>query len=90
MSQNSADNSMPFGRRNYIFLMLGVLLILLGYFLMSTEEFIDATEFSLSLHVSPPLIILGFAVCVYATIINPAGKGGTDIDEEETKDTGGV
>jgi hypothetical protein len=35
---------------------------------MSTEGFIDATQFSLSLYVSPVLIIGGFVWIIYAIL----------------------
>lgn len=64
----SAPSDFPLTRKNYILLALGAFLILLGFVLMSTEGFIDATEFSLSLYVSPVLIIGGFAEIIYAIL----------------------
>lgn len=72
MSQDAQNQNMPFGKKNYLFLIIGVVLIILGYFLMSREDFIDATQFSLALHIAPPAIILGFVVCIYAIMINPS------------------
>lgn len=81
MSQDSQNQNMPFGKKNYIFLIAGVVLIVFGYFLMSREDFIDATQFSLALHVAPPAIILGFVVCIYAIMINPAKTNDTNAQD---------
>ena len=59
---------LPFTRKNYILLAIGAGLIFLGFLLMATESYIDATQFSLSLHVSPFLIIGGFAEIIYAIL----------------------
>lgn len=58
----------PFKRNNIFIILGGVFLIVLGYLLMSTEDFIDAREFSLSLDVSPILIILGHVVVAVGII----------------------
>ncbi len=53
---------LPFKKTNIFIILAGVFLIFLGYFLMSLEDFVDATEFSMSLYVSPVLIIAGHVV----------------------------
>lgn len=58
----------PLRNLNVIIILAGLALIILGYVLMSTEGFIDAKEFSLSLYVSPPLIVIGHAVIVWGII----------------------
>lgn len=75
---------MPFGKKNYIFLLIGIVVIFLGYFLMAQEGFIDATEFSLALYVSPPVIIAGFVICIYAVLINPASGSGDPEGDDGT------
>lgn len=71
----------PLQRKNYILLAIGVFMIFLGFVLMATEGFIDATEFSLSLYVSPFLIIGGFAEIIYALLV----KGKTEASDSEPK-----
>jgi len=71
----------PLKRKNYILLSIGIFLIFLGFVLMATEDFIDATEFSLSLYVSPILIIGGFAEIIYAIL----AKDKNAIEETDTK-----
>ncbi|MEY3444908.1 MAG: hypothetical protein RLZZ519_3189 [Bacteroidota bacterium] len=58
----------PLKNLNILIIVGGLFLIALGYLLMSTEKFIDATEFSLSLYVSPPLIMLGHAVIIWGIV----------------------
>jgi len=64
-----ANAGFPLTRKNYILLAIGTALIFLGFILMATEDFIDATQFSLSLYVSPFLIIGGFIEIIYAILV---------------------
>lgn len=66
--QNQPQNQLPFKPKNYKLMAIGVVLILLGFILMSTEGFIDSKQFSLSLYVCPFLIIGGFAEIIYAIL----------------------
>lgn len=59
---------LPFKSKNIYIMLGGIAAIVLGYLLMATEDFIDATEFSLSLYVSPVLIILGHVVVAWGII----------------------
>lgn len=61
-----APVQMPFTRMNYIFLLIGVGIIALGFVLMSVDPFIDATQFSISLYVAPPVVVFGFMSVIYA------------------------
>lgn len=69
----------PFKKNNILIILAGVFLIVLGYLLMATENFIDASEFSLSLNVSPILIILGHVVVAVGIIFRT--KKSTDADD---------
>jgi hypothetical protein len=66
----------PLKNLNIYIIIGGLFLIILGYVLMSTENFIDAREFSLSLYVSPPLIIAGHVVIAWG-ILARSKKGGS-------------
>jgi hypothetical protein len=57
---------MPFTRMNYIFLAIGVGIIALGFFLMSSKDYVDATQFSVALYIAPPVVIFGFLSIIYA------------------------
>ncbi|MEM8897597.1 MAG: DUF3098 domain-containing protein, partial [Bacteroidota bacterium] len=63
---------LPFQRMNYILLIVGVLIIGLGFFLMSLDEFVDATQFSVSLYIAPIVVIAGFLEIIYAIMYKPA------------------
>lgn len=67
----SDESQMPFGTKNYIGTFIGLFLVVFGFYLMVGEKFIDANEFSNSLYVAPPVIVIGFAVIVYSIIMNP-------------------
>ena len=63
------DNSiLPFGKRNYIIVGIGILMCVLGYYLISTENFIDAREFSVALYIAPPIIVAGLVVVGYGIL----------------------
>ncbi len=66
------DVVLPFQRMNYILLIVGVLIIGLGFFLMSLDEFVDATQFSVSLYIAPIVVIAGFLEIIYAIMYKPA------------------
>jgi hypothetical protein len=65
----SDQEAMPFQRKNYRLLILGSLLLILGYALLQApSHFVDAREFSLALYVAPVVITGGFGVLLYAII----------------------
>ncbi len=70
-AQQPKSDGLPFGKQNYILLGIGVALIALGFFLMSLDEFVDATQFSISLHIAPWLVVGGFVEIVYAIMYQP-------------------
>jgi hypothetical protein len=65
---------MPFTRMNYLLMIGGVAIIALGFILMSFDPFIDATEFSISLYVAPPIVIFGFMSIIYAIMYKDPSK----------------
>lgn len=67
MSENK--DQLPFGKKNFLWILIGAGLIALGYFLMATENFVDANEFSLALYVCPVMIIAGHVVVIYGILI---------------------
>jgi hypothetical protein len=60
---------LPLKTQNLLLILLGSVIIGIGYLLMSTEKFVDATEFSLSLHVSPVLFVIGHVVVVIGILM---------------------
>ena len=77
----------PLKNLNIFIILGGIFLIALGYILMSTENFIDAKEFSLSLYVSPPLIIIGHFVVAWGIIAGFRKPGATPSNEKFEKAT---
>ncbi len=67
------DRPMVFGRRNYSWLIGGVLVLFLGYYLLSIEPFKDAQEFSIALYVAPWVIMLGYAIVIWAVMLRSNG-----------------
>lgn len=63
---------LPFTKMNYILLIVGVVIILAGFVLMSTGEFVDATEFSVPLYIAPILVVGGFVEIIYAIMYRPS------------------
>ena len=62
---------LPFGRQNYLLLLLGVGIIALGFFLMSLDDFVDAEQFSISLYIAPVVVVAGFFEIIYAIMYRP-------------------
>ncbi len=73
-SVSDSEVQLPFTRMNYILLLVGIGLIALGFMLMSLDDFIDATEFSISLYIAPPIVVLGFLEIIYAIMYRPKEK----------------
>lgn len=64
-SRKNTD-TLPFTRKNYLLLLLGIGIIALGFFLMSLEPFIDATKFSIALYIAPIVVVGGFVEIIFA------------------------
>ena len=66
-----------FGRRNYKFMFIGISIITLGFLLMSGGGNDDPNVFNEEIYnfrrirLAPALVIIGFAVEVYAILTNP-------------------
>lgn len=70
-SQMDTPAHLPFERMNYILLVVGVLMIGFGFFLMSLDGFVDATQFSVSLYIAPVVVVAGFLEIIYAIMYKP-------------------
>ena len=60
-----------FQRRNYLLLLLGVGLIVLGYVLMRVDNQIDGF---ISLYIAPLLLLGGYLEIIYAILARPGDK----------------
>ena len=66
-SELSASDALPFGKGNYTIMLIGIALILLGFFIMT----LDKEEFGfgfLGLTLGPAIAFIGFMVEFYAIL----------------------
>ena len=73
--------ALPFGRMNYILLIVGVAVIGFGFILMSMDDFIDATQFSVSLYIAPIIVVAGFLEIIYAIMYKSKSDTETTVDQ---------
>jgi hypothetical protein len=75
MQKNSTDNTLVFGKRNYIILIAGLLFMIVGYVLMSGGGSEDPNVFNPEIfnfqriRLAPLLIILGFVIQLFAIFL---------------------
>jgi len=68
------------GRRNYIWMLIGLGFIALGFVLMAgggsevPEEFNEEIYNFRRIRVAPTLVLIGFAIQVYAILVSPKKK----------------
>ncbi|MFN3345945.1 MAG: DUF3098 domain-containing protein [Chloroherpetonaceae bacterium] len=67
-AKREALYGLPLQKENYLFIAIGIAVILLGYLLIGIEHDVDGF---LSLNVSPILIIGGFIWIIYAILYKP-------------------
>lgn len=63
-----------FGRRNYVLLLIGVAVIVVGYVMMRLENEVDGV---ISLYIAPLLILAGYLEVIYAIIVRPDEESDT-------------
>lgn len=69
-----------FGRKNYKFMVIGIAFIVLGFILMSGGGSDDPTIFNPEIYnwrrirLAPALVLIGFAIEVYAILLKPESK----------------
>ena len=72
-----SKKQLAFGRRNYKFMFIGIAIIALGFLLMSGGGSDDPNVFNEEIYnfrrirLAPALVIIGFAVEVYAILTKP-------------------
>ncbi|PIP53887.1 MAG: hypothetical protein COX07_08325 [Bacteroidetes bacterium CG23_combo_of_CG06-09_8_20_14_all_32_9] len=77
MLKKENNNVSVLGKRNYILLSIGFILVVIGYILMSGGKSPDPKIFSEELFtttritVAPVLVLLGFAIDVFALVLKP-------------------
>jgi len=76
----SFNTGFVFGKKNYTFMFIGIAVIVLGFILMSgggsedPNEFNDAIYNFQRIRLAPALVLIGFAIEVYAILLNPNKK----------------
>ena len=76
-NQNLKNKTFLFERRNYIFMILGLLIITLGFILMSGGGSDDPNFFNEGMYnfrrirLAPTLVLIGFGIEVYAILLKP-------------------
>ena len=69
-----------FGKKNYLFMLIGIGLIALGFILMSGGGSDDPNVFNPAIYnfqrirLAPTLVLIGFGIEVYAILLNPNKK----------------
>lgn len=77
---NKPEQNFIFGKKNYTFMFIGLGVIALGFILMSgggsedPNQFNDAIYNFRRIRLAPTLVLLGFAIEVYAILLNPHKK----------------
>lgn len=66
---NTSTSSYVFGKQNYQLMIIGLVIIALGFVLMSGAEDIFST---MKMTVAPIVVVFGFAFEVYAILKKPA------------------
>ena len=72
-----SKKQLAFGRRNYKFMFIGIAIIAIGFLLMSGGGSDDPNVFNEEIYnfrrirLAPTLVIIGFAVEVYAILTKP-------------------
>ena len=73
--KNSED--FIFGKKNYQVMLIGIIFIIVGYILMSGGGSDDPNVFNPEIYnfrrirLAPTLVLIGFAIQVYAILLNP-------------------
>ena len=83
MASGSEKNQIPFTKKNYFVMAGGVALIAFGYYLMTGEKFVDATQFSVSLYVSPFLIIAGLIMVGAGIMVRSKNDSPSDDQQKQ-------
>jgi len=74
------DLNFVFGKRNYMFMFIGLAVIALGFILMSGGGSDDPKVFNPAIYnfqrirLAPALVLIGFGIEVYAILLNPNKK----------------
>lgn len=66
-------NKLPFGKRNYQLMLLGIAVLVIGFVTMTLESARHGFGF-LGLTLGPVIVMLGFIIEIFAILYNPKEK----------------
>jgi uncharacterized membrane protein HdeD (DUF308 family) len=69
-SKTSSDNKLPFGKKNYRWMIIGVITLILGFIIMSLDSEVHGFGF-MGLTLGPIVVMAGFIIEIYAILIKP-------------------
>lgn len=75
--QDSDKNKMPFGRDNYVWVLIGIAFLIIGFLLMigggsdDPDVFNEAIFSFRRLTLAPILVLIGFGIEIYAIMKKP-------------------
>ena len=75
--KENKENEFIFQRKNYVFMLIGLAVIVIGFILMSgggsdNPEVFNPDIFSpRRIRLAPAIVVIGFAIEVYAILLNP-------------------
>ena len=78
--QDNNETKMPFGRDNYLWVLIGIAFILIGFLLMigggsnDPDVFNEAIFSFRRITLAPILVLIGFGVEIYAIMKKPKGE----------------
>ncbi len=88
MSENINNKRMPFSAKNYALMGVGVLVIVVGFILMSGGGEHTATQFDWSIYstrritIAPIVVLLGFVIEVLAIMVRFDRGGNNNMDNK--------
>jgi len=78
--ENEVTESFIFGKKNYLFMFIGIAFIVIGFILMSGGGSDDPNVFNPDIYnfqrirLAPTLVLIGFGIEVYAILLDPNKK----------------
>lgn len=75
--EKKSDNTFLFGKRNYMFMLIGLAVIALGFILMAGGGSDDPNVFNPEIYswrrirLAPTLVLIGFGIEIYAILADP-------------------
>lgn len=67
------ESKLPFGKKNYTWMIIGVITLVLGFIIMSLDGEQHGFGF-MGLTLGPIVVMAGFVIEIYAILIKPADK----------------